>query len=407
MLEIARPAAIGFDPTRIERVYARLTEWTHQDKMPGAGIAIGRHGRMLEPRVFGRHRPDLSSPAMPDDAIFLIASPTKPVTVTASMLLVERGELDLDDLVVQFVPEFAPHGKDKIRVRHLMTHTSGLPDQLPENSRLRSEHQPLDAFVRGACQLKPDFPPGTAVQYQSMGIAMLAEIVRRVSGRSIRDFLDEELFQPLGLMDTALGAPEDWWAGPRAKADRIAHVRLEEQQARADWNWNTPYWRSLGVPWGGLLTTPRDFAVICQMFLDSLKGDGPTLRAGKGQFGFGDSPIGEPGPVAAGARTATVISPATARVMTMNQLQFMPDVPEVERRTRPWGLGWRLNWPGHSASFGDLLGPRAFGHWGATGTLVWIDPDAESFLVLFTTQPQEPDGRYLARIANMVCAAMV
>ena len=93
--------------------------------------------------------------------------------------------------------------------------------------------------------------------------------------------------------------------------------------------------------------------------------------------------------------------------MTTNQLQSMAAVPEADRRTRPWGLGWRLNWPGHSANFGDLLGPRTFGHWGATGTLTWIDPDADAFLVLFTTQPQEPEGRYLARISNMVCAAMI
>src|SRR5262249_51244771 len=152
--------------------------------------------------------------------------------------------------------------------------TSGLPDQLPENVRLRSDHQPLDAFVRGTCQVKPDFPPGTAVQYQSMGIAMLAEIARRVTGKSISDLLRDELFQPLGLNDTALGAPEDWWAGAPAKVERIAHVRLEEGQAGTDWNWNTRYWRSLGVPWGGLLTTPRDFSVICQMFLDALKGEG-------------------------------------------------------------------------------------------------------------------------------------
>jgi CubicO group peptidase (beta-lactamase class C family) len=401
MLEIARPAAIGFDAARIDHVYARLTEWTHEDRIAGAGIAIGRHGKMLEPRVFGRHRPDMSSPAMSDDAIFLIASPTKPIAVTALMMLVERGQIELDDLVVEFVPEFAPHGKDKIRLRHLMTHTSGLPDQLSENIKLRSEHAPLDAFVRGVCQLKPDFAPGTAVQYQSMGILMLAEVLRRVAGKPLADFLRDELFQPLGLADTALGAPDGWWTGSPAKAGRIAHVRLDAQQIDTDWNWNTRYWRSLGAPWGGLLTTPHEFAVICQFFLDSLKGEGPTQRLGKGDFGFGQRSASNP------PQRATILSPAAARAMTTNQLQAMPAVPEEDRRTRPWGLGWRLNWPSHSANFGDLLGPRAFGHWGATGTLVWIDPDADAFLVLFTTQPQEPEGRYLARISNMVCAAMI
>lgn len=407
MLEIARPAAVGFDATRIERVYSRLTEWTHQDKIAGAGIAIGRHGKLLEPRVFGRQRPDLSSPAIRDDAIFLIASPTKPITVSAAMLLVERGELELDDFVVEYVPEFGTHGKEKIRIRHLMTHTSGLPDQLPQNTELRRSHAGLDAFVRGTCELTPQFPPGTAVQYQSMGIAMLAEIVRRVSGKPLREFCRDEIFQPLGLDDTTLGAPDDWWTGTAPKADRIAHVRLEEPQIGTDWHWNTRYWQSLGVPWGGLLTTPRDFAQICQLFVDALKGEGPTLRAGKGAFGFGETPNRDREPGTVEVRPTQLISMATARAMTTNQLQAMAEVPEPERRTRPWGLGWRLNWPGHSASFGDLLGPRTFGHWGATGTLTWIDPDADAFLVLFTTQPQEPEGRYLARISNMVAAAFL
>src|SRR5437763_1922074 len=125
MLEIARPHTIGFDPARIERVYDRLALWVHEDKMPGAGIAIGRHGKMLAPRVFGRQRPDMSSPAMREDAIFLIASITKPLTVMAVMMLVERGELELDDRVVAHVPEFAPNGKENVRIRQLMTHTSG------------------------------------------------------------------------------------------------------------------------------------------------------------------------------------------------------------------------------------------------------------------------------------------
>jgi CubicO group peptidase (beta-lactamase class C family) len=66
-----------------------------------------------------------------------------------------------------------------------------------------------------------------------------------------------------------------------------------------------------------------------------------------------------------------------------------------------------LNWPGHSAHFGDLLGPRAYGHWGATGTLCWLDPDADAFFVLFTTQPGGDDGRRLARISNAIAAAII
>jgi CubicO group peptidase (beta-lactamase class C family) len=95
------------------------------------------------------------------------------------------------------------------------------------------------------------------------------------------------------------------------------------------------------------------------------------------------------------------------RAMTSNHLAVLPQLPEEERRCRPWGLGWRLNWPGNISSFGDLLGPRTFGHWGATGTMLWMDPDADAFCVLFTTQPLGDDGRLLARVSNVVAAALM
>jgi CubicO group peptidase (beta-lactamase class C family) len=84
----------------------------------------------------------------------------------------------------------------------------------------------------------------------------------------------------------------------------------------------------------------------------------------------------------------------------------MPDVPEADRRTRGWGLGWRLNWPAHSANFGDFPGSRTYGHWGATGTVHWMDPENDAFVVLLTTRPQEPHGTWLARVSNAVAAAL-
>ena len=100
------------------------------------------------------------------------------------------------------------------------------------------------------------------------------------------------------------------------------------------------------------------------------------------------------------------ISGASRQAATRNQLEGMREVPSDDRRCRPWGLGWRLNWPAHSANFGDLLGPRTFGHWGATGTVLWLDPDQDAFCLLLTTQPQEPGGEFLARISNIVAASI-
>jgi CubicO group peptidase (beta-lactamase class C family) len=204
-----------------------------------------------------------------------------------------------------------------------------------------------------------------------MGTLMLAEIVHQLSGKTIHEFLKKEVFEPLGMADTSLG-----WQ--KASRERIAQVRQSAEALKQDWTWNSAYWLGFGAPWGGMITSPADFARFCQMMLQGGELDGVRL-----------------------------LSPATVRAMTSNQLAVMPAVPEEDRRCRPWGLGWRLNWPGHSANFGDLLGPRTYGHWGSTGTVCWIDPDAEAFCILFTTQPQEPEGRFLARLSNVVAAALV
>jgi CubicO group peptidase (beta-lactamase class C family) len=368
-LPLAKPEEIGFSAARLDRAFDLLAEWARTDKVPAAALCVGRKGRMLPPRFFGRQRPDGRGP-LREDALFLTASITKPVTVAAVMLLVERGLVLLEDAVAAFVPKFAENGKKGVQVRHLMTHTSGLPDMLPDNDALRAAHKPLAAFIDATCRLPLLFPPGTRVNYQSMGIAMLAEVVHQVTGVALRDFLRKELFEPLDMVDTSLGwQPE--------KKERLAVVRLRDEQQKTDWNWNTPYWLGFGAPWGGLVTSPADFARFCAMMLG-----GGVLGGGR------------------------VLSPATVRAMTSNQLALMPQVPEEDRRCRPWGLGWRLNWPGSPTSFGDLLGPRAYGHWGATGTMCWIDPEAETFCILFTTQPQDDEGRFLGRVSNVVAAAL-
>jgi CubicO group peptidase (beta-lactamase class C family) len=370
-LPLARPETIGFDLARLQRAYDLLQRWADADKLPAAALCVGRKGRMVEPRFFGRLRPEAKAPPLPKDALFLLASPTKPVTVAAAMLLVERGQLTLEDKVAQIVPRFAANGKEEVTVLHLMTHTSGLPDMVPNNEKLRKSHAPLSAFVEETCKLPLAFAPGTQVSYQSMGTLMVAEIVHQVTGVALPEFLRREIFEPLGMTDTSLGMQP-------AQKPRIAGVRTGAELYQADWHWNSDYWRSLGAPWGGLITSPTDYARLCQAMLNGGELDG-----------------------------VRVWSAATIRAMTANQLATMPQVPEEDRRCRPWGLGWRRNWPGHINSFGDLLGPQVFGHWGATGTLVWMDPESEAFMVLLTTQPMGEDGRYLAKVSNLVAAAWV
>lgn len=377
MLRIVEPEEVGLRRPAWNHCQTLLRSWTERDLIPAAGVVVGKGDRMIAPLLSGRQKLNDPHGTLRSDAIFLIASITKPIVAMGACLLIERGQLLLGDRVHDLLPEFAGERKYGATLRHLLTHTSGLPDMLPNNRQLRMAGAPLISFVEDTCDCEPAFPPGRGVQYQSMGFALLGEIITRVSGKPCAQFLKDEIFDPLGMSDTALGAPDSWFAGAEPKAARIPEVRVPQDQKEGhDWNWNSRYWRSLGAPWGGLLTTPADLGKFAALMLNRGMVDGKTI-----------------------------LSAASVDSAVRNQLEPMRDVPEEDRRCKPWGLGWRLNWPAHSENFGDLLSPVTYGHWGATGTVFWIDPAAGVWAVILTTQPMEPQGRYLARLSNAIAAA--
>lgn len=371
-LRIAQPHEIGFHASRLEQAYKLMRQWTTgpDAPWPASAIAVGRRGRLLEPKYFGRRDPHPDAPPVRGDDIFLIASLTKPITYLGALLLVERGLLNLSDPVTRYIPEFAAHHKENTLVQHLFTHTSGLPDMLPNNLELRRQQAPLATFARHVIfDTVPLYPAGTSFTYQSMGTLMVAELVQRLSGLSIQDFLRKELFEPLQLGSTRLGAGD-------LDRQRIVRLRTPADQEPA-WNWNSRYWHDLGAPWGGMFSTPAEYAVLCQLMLNHGRWEDRQL-----------------------------VSPATVRMMTTNRLDDLPEVPEPLRRTKAWGLGWQMNHPTGTDSLCDLLGPDAFGHIGATGTIVWCDRRTEAFCVLFTSAPRDDAPWRLVAVTNAVAAAM-
>lgn len=367
------PEEIQLDPDVLERAYRLLDEWTTPPNgpIPAAALVVGRHGKIVPPRLFGRQTPDENAPPIREDATFLLASITKPITYLAGMILVERGLLNLADKVTTYIPEFAAHHKEETLVLHLFTHTSGLPDMLENNAALRANHAPLAKFAEHVARdTVPLFPPGTNLSYQSMGTLMVAEIIQRITGLSIHEFMKQEIFDRLQMSGTSLGIG-------KIDPKRSVHVKLPPDAVATNYHWNTPYWQALGAPWGGMFSTPEEFARICQMML------------GGGIY-----------------RDERIVSPATIRAMTTNRLDDLPDLPEPLRRTQPWGLGWRLNHPGRPDSWGQSVGEKIYGHVGATGTIAWIDPVADAFMVLFTTLPLDVNYDRLVRISNIVGASI-
>ncbi len=407
-MQLDGAGAAGFDADRLRRAFALLDGWIDAGVLPGAAALVARGGQVAGEAYLGlAHRAE----GWPVDSgtIWDVASITKPVTATAAMLLVERGVLSLDEPLVQYLPEFADgpyteYDRAAVTLRHIFAHCSGLPGFLPDNVPLRSAHAPLADFVRSWLRAPVLFAPGACHLYSNVGILLAAEVIARAAtdtlGRAVaapmieafHPFVRDEILAPLGMGASSLLPPEAWW-------ERIAWV--EDTGQGAAWEMgNSPYFRRLGVPWGGLYTRPRDLVRLVDASLPE--------AAGRGRVGFA------PG---TGPR---LLSPATVRTMTTVQfappdasLDLAPElregVPSVVRPRVPWGVGWSVREVGEGGPPGELLAPGAFGHGGSTGTLTWADPASGVACVLLTNRATASgwtsERPRLALFSNAVLAA--
>jgi CubicO group peptidase (beta-lactamase class C family) len=289
-----------------------------------------------------------------EEAMFLLGSISKPICVTALMTLFDHGEFKLGDRLGKFIPQFKGDRRDEVSIQHLLTHVSGLPDQLAKNKWLRSKHAPLSEFVEHAIRTPVEFVPGSKYQYSSMGILLATRVAEIISGTDIQTFVDRAVFQPLKMQHSAQGlgrfnleamvsvqtefaAPEAGGGDPKAKG----------------WDWNSAWWRKLGAPWGGTHASAPDLGKFLAEFLNE-----------------------------AGA----CVKPATARLMVTDH-----NAPGVT----PRGLGWNIG----AASGSKGCSARTFGQTGSTGTLAWADAATKLIGVVLTSLPAravQPHPRDLA-----------
>lgn len=297
-----------------------------------AAVLLVRHRDQEVARAFGLARVDTP---------FLIASPTKPMTAAVVLWLRDRRELSLNDPVARYLPAFRGGERGAVTIRHLLTHTSGLPDMLPENTDLRRQHAPLSEFVARTCRTPLLFPPGERVSYQSMGILLAAAIAEKVTGEALPKLMTRSILAPLGMHQTSLGL------GGRQIAD-TARCQVPEAD-RSDWDWNSTYWRNLGAPWGGAHSTAHDLGTWLQAFAS-------------------------PG--------VDVLRESTRREMRAIQTGTLHP---------SFGLGWQRE-PG---VFARTCSPETFGHAGSTGTVIWHDPVTVRTCVVLTTRPAVDSGASL------------
>jgi len=360
-LRPAAPASVGMSATRLEGAAHILAREVDQGRVLAASILVARRERIVLHKGFGRLRPTPDSPPATPDTVYLLASITKPVTACAVMMLVERGQIGLRDPVSRYLPEFTGGDRGEVQIRDLLTHTSGLVSMPPENSELRRGQAPLSEFLKGTLRAPLLFKPRTAFRYQSMGLLFAAEILERITGVPLRDFQKKEIFDPLGMKDSSLGL------GGR-KIEETAWCEGQDNEDSRRFGSNSPYWRDIGHPWGGMHSSTRDLAILLQTFLN------------RGSY--------------AGTR---ILSPATVEAMTRNQNPGLS----------PWGLGWAIAGSSVWAYHGELASPRTFGHSGASGTVAWADPERQLLCVILTTRPSAQDqGRLLRMVSNAVTAAV-
>ena len=365
VLEPCEPAEVGMSAERLDRIAHRLLAETKDGGITSVSVLVARHGKVIFHRGFGKLSPHPNAPVTGPDTCYLLASISKPVTVCGLMLLIEHGKVVLSDSVQRYLPEFQGDYRKKVKVWHLLSHTSGLPDMLPTNVELRRAHAPLSEFVAQTLRTPLLYEPGTRFSYQSMGTLLAAEITERISGMPLRDFLLREIFQPLNMKNSVLGLD-----GLNIEDTAIIQEENGDSEDSRSWGPNSPYWRDMGHPWGGLHSTTGDLAILLQTFLN-----GGTY----GQF--------------------QLFSPLITDTMTRDHNRSI---------AAPWGIGWALRDSPVWNYFGDLGSSSTFGHVGASGTVAWADPASQLIgVVLSTRSASHEQGFFLKSLSNMIHAAVI
>ncbi|TWT47002.1 Penicillin-binding protein 4* [Thalassoglobus neptunius] len=373
LLQIGSESEVGLNKDRWSKVLQSAQSLIDEQHVPGLAFQVQRGDFSTQVESFGQTFLTNRETPISAETPFLIASLSKPMVAMTMLMLVERGALTLNHRVSDLVPEFRGAGKRGITIKNVLTHTSGLLDMLPNNRELRSSNSSILEFVKETGKSDLAFPTATNAQYQSMGFALLAPVVENVTGRPLREFIRTELFEKIGMHNSWLGIPES----VQLKKP-VAEVRVPDDQIGEDhWNWNSNYWKTLGAPWGGVVSPVEDVSRFCRWIL-----------AG------GKSPDGQ-----------HLLKPETIRLATSNRLRDFPNIPDSTMRCRGWGYGWRMNWTDHRGTFTDLANEHVFGHWGATGTLMWIDPNTQTAVVILSTHPASRSVSPLVNLSNQIVAA--
>jgi CubicO group peptidase (beta-lactamase class C family) len=352
------PATRAAEPA--SPISARMTEFVDKGELAGAVTVVGRKDGILSHEAVGRLRLDRPEP-MPKDALFRIASMTKPITAIGIMMLVDEGRLSVEDPVEKHLPEFRGQmlvgnrsnelvtlrkSPRPITIRDLLTHTSGLPGGMPPGlAELYSKrNHTLAEAVMAFSQRPLDFEPGSKWAYCNAGIDTLGRVIEICSGMRYEDFLKKRLFEPLGMRDTTFYPTPRQLERAVPTYDKKNGKLVEAPNSVI----GPPADARYPIPAGGLYSTGADLARLYQMMLN---------HGVVGNIRF----ISE------------------NSVATMTKVQ----TGDLTAGFTP-GMGFGLGWAVVKTPTGvtEMLSPGSYGHGGAFGTQGWLDPTQDLFVIL-------------------------
>ena len=373
-------ATVGMSAEHLARMDRVIADSIEKKELPGAVVLVARHGRVVWKKAYGARAVEPRRETMTADTIFDLASLTKIVATTTSiMILVERGDVRLEDPVVKFIPEMKGAGRDAITIEQLLTHTAGFAPDFDLRDRWTGYDEAMKRLYREPLRNLP----GARFIYSDINYIALGEVVHRVSELTLDEFARRNIFDPLGMRDTGFRpdaklvsriAPTEKRRGQMDYlGDSGANTGSEGEQWLRGQVHDPTSFRMAGVAGhAGLFSTADDLAIFCQMILN--------------------------GGVYKGVR---VLSPLS--VATMTRPHAVSDAGAAR------GLGWDIA-TSFSSNKGDLFPLGSFGHTGFTGTSFWVDPASDSF-VIFLSNRVHPDGQgdvgpLRGRVASIVASSI-
>ncbi len=363
------PREVGVDPIGVERVWHAVESLYCSGIHPAIQMCVRRRGQILIHRAIGYaagNGPDDPEGAkkvrVTPDTPFNIYSASKAITAMVIHLLDQRHLLHLDDAICEYIPEFGVHGKQWITIRHVLTHRAGIPNLPPDVMDLDILDD-TDAILHILCDSRPTSRPGRQLAYHAVtGGFILAEVVRRVTGKDIRTFLDEEICQPLGFRWTNYGVRRrdvhrvavNYFTGLRyvPPLSTILNRALGIDFRTATELSNDPRFLTAVIPSGNVVTTAEELSRFYQLLLNGGELDG-----------------------------VRIFEPRTIRHATSEQSYL--EVDFTLGFPFRYGIGFMLG-----AKYVSLYGPDtqyAFGHLGFTNIVSWADPERQVAAAIMTS----------------------